>query len=298
MLVAAIVTYNRSRNLDRIIRAMRKLRSGEIQIVVSDDNSSDDTIDLCHRRRVPVLTGENKGPAGNKNRALSWFYYRSEAQRLILVEDDMKICDEGWDLQWSEAIDRFQHINWCAQNIVERKKERYVAGDGSLESPYLLRFVTGQCMGFSRRAIEEVGFIDPHFRGYGYAHIEYSKRMARRGFGVQHHDVGGRTEKLFAHIRGGMELTGLRTVSDRTSTEANRAVYDSLDGAEIFRLPWRNAEEKAQIEREMRPLRRPRPPAPPAVQVPPAAPVPVAEDAAEQPAVLATIARPAEPTST
>lgn len=265
MLVAAIVAYNRSGNLARIIHAMKKLRSGEIQIVVSDDGSTDDTIDLCHRCGIPVLTGENKGPAGNKNRALTWFYYQTRAERLILLEDDMKICSQGWDAQWCEAIDRFQHVNWCAENIIARKRDRYVAGEGTVAAPYLLRFVTGQCMGFSRHAIEQVGFIDPQFRGYGYGHIEYSKRMARKGFGVQSHEHDGRMERLFVHIRGGLELTRMRTVSDRTSTEANRLVYDNLEHAEIYRLPWRNDEEKAQIEREMIPLLQPAPAAAPAV---------------------------------
>lgn len=51
--------------------AMRKLRSRETQIVVADDGSTYETINLCHRRHVPVLTGENLGSAGDENRALA-----------------------------------------------------------------------------------------------------------------------------------------------------------------------------------------------------------------------------------
>jgi len=74
-LVSVIIpTYNRARWILEAIDSVLGQTYGNVQLVVVDDGSTDDTRDMLRRRdgRVTVIhTGHNRGPAAARNRGIS-----------------------------------------------------------------------------------------------------------------------------------------------------------------------------------------------------------------------------------
>lgn len=247
MLGIAIATYNRSANLVQLIESIRRTLGNENPVVVCNDGSKDDTIAQCQAMKVLFVGRENRGIAWNKNRGLYWLVEKTKATSFLLLEDDISVSNKDWSTDWAEAIKRWGHVTWADQNLVKHRIERFIAGEGSPASPYVLKYVTGQVMGFSREALASVGYFDTRFRGYGYEHIDLSRRIHRKGFGTTtaKNNVSSEVETGYVNISGGISITDLPTVSDRSTTEENRMIYEKIRGNAEIRMPWSNDEEQA-----------------------------------------------------
>ena len=194
----AIPTYNRCKNLDALVQSIRQYTTREYTLVITDDGSTDHTADVCSKHKCNYIRSVNRGIAWNKNRGLYFLLSNTLAHTVISLEDDVIVKREAWQDHWVEMCNQYGHCTWADRNVVASKADRLILGSGTAIDPYLLKFVSGQVMSFSRTAIESAGYFDPKFRGYGYEHIDLSRRLHRLGFGFKDiKDESGRTECRF-----------------------------------------------------------------------------------------------------
>ena len=233
-IVIAVTTFNRADVLDAQLEAITRLTVSPVEILVSDDGSTDHTADVIRKWGVHRLGGPNMGIAYNKNRAI--FYGREVVgcSHLLLLDDDIMPVEEGWELAWVDAIDRHGHVNFGAPDY-----DRFIVwGDKTPERPGLNSHVVGQCLGVSRDALVRVGYMDTRFGRYGYEHIDYSRRMARLGYG----GLIVEQQLLLLVIDGGLERRHTESSGTPQDIKANAEVYERVQRETIYRAPGHTPE--------------------------------------------------------
>lgn len=176
----ALITYSRRERALSTLAALLQHTTHTASWCVADDGSRDGTADAIRHKHpsIPVLSGPNRGVAWNKNRAL-WHLRHCEV--VLLIEDDASPTEDGWEQAWIEGTQLHGHLNfnggWFQDGIV--------SGSGTVVDPYLSQGTSAQVVGYSREALEHVGYLDTRFRSYGMGHVEHSFRMIRAGYGGQ-----------------------------------------------------------------------------------------------------------------
>lgn len=250
MLGIGVITYRRPAALAVLLDALRRATHGEYALVVADDGSGDETLDVCRQAGAPYVTGVNRGVAWNKNRALHWLLGRG-CTRFILLEDDTGITEDGWNRSWIEAIDLWHHINWMGASHIRFVTEgMFLGGGGTPDDPYVCEYLHGLCMAFSLRSLAEVGFYDTRFHGYGFEHLDLTLRNRRAGFGVREIEQPEGRISSFVMIPGGLTILDMQSGADPIAVERNRAVFHTLREAPIYRLPWQGDTERRLLESE------------------------------------------------
>ncbi|WP_297192886.1 glycosyltransferase family 2 protein [uncultured Campylobacter sp.] len=91
-----ISTYNRSTLLQKAILSVLKQDFKDLEIIISDDNSSDDTKNVVNKlmaedERIKFVTNTKykKGPNGNKNNALD----NASGEFVMFLDDDDELLD-------------------------------------------------------------------------------------------------------------------------------------------------------------------------------------------------------------
>ncbi|HCY27849.1 MAG TPA: glycosyltransferase family 2 protein, partial [Alteromonas macleodii] len=217
-----VITYNRKDHLAKTVEAIKAFTTGDYQIVVADDGSKDDTVEWCEKNNVPHTNCQNKGVVRNKNRAL---YYLNEVKKvdvLILLEDDCRPNKESWQKEWVIAALLWGHINYAHKRII-KKEDAVLSGTGSSTLPYLCKLVTGQCTACSKDAMDNIGYLDPRFSGYGAGHVEWTERFIRQGY-------NGSTEKhwVYPAINTGLNSDDAPTFKNPEQLEKNRALKKKI----------------------------------------------------------------------
>ena len=82
-----IITYNRRNGVLDCIDAAKRYTRRPLHLVVTDDGSSDDTVEHA-RAAATVVTGANRGVFWNKNRARLYLRSWLQCNVCILLEDD------------------------------------------------------------------------------------------------------------------------------------------------------------------------------------------------------------------
>lgn len=240
-----VITYNRKDHLAKTVEAIKAFTTGDYQLVVADDGSKDDTLEWCEKNNVPHTNCQNKGVVRNKNRAL---YYLNEVKKvdvLILLEDDCRPNEESWQKEWVIAALLWGHINYAHKRII-KKEDAVVSGTGSSTLPYLCRLVTGQCTACSKEAMENIGYLDPRFSGYGAGHVEWTERFIRQGY-------NGSTEKhwVYPAINTGLNSDDAPTFKNPEQLEKNRALKKKISKDAHKREAWLDTEEKTEFLKEI-----------------------------------------------
>ena len=240
-----VITYNRKDHLAKTVEAIKAFTTGDYQLVVADDGSKDDTLEWCEQNNVPHTNCPNKGVVRNKNRAL---YYLNEVKKvdvLILLEDDCRPNKENWQKEWVIAALLWGHINYAHKRII-KKEDAVVSGTGSSTLPYLCRLVTGQCTACSKDAMDNIGYLDPRFSGYGAGHVEWTERFIRQGY-------NGSTEKhwVYPAINTGLNSDDAPTFKNPEQLEKNRALKKKISKDAHKREPWVNTEEENEFLKEI-----------------------------------------------
>lgn len=251
MLGIGVITYRRPAALAELLESVGRLTAGEHRLVVADDGSGDETASVCDRAGVARVAGVNRGVAWNKNRALLWLLAQG-CDRFVLLEDDAVVVETAWDRHWIEAIDRWHHINWLAATHIPMVTEgMFLGGGGTAQDPYVCEYLHGLCMAFSLRSLAEVGFYDSRFRGYGFEHLDLTIRNRRAGFGVREIQRDTGPMSSFVMMPGGLALRYMDSNADMGAVERNRAIFQDLKEAPIYRSPWQDDEERASFEEEL-----------------------------------------------
>ena len=240
-----VITYNRKDHLAKTVEAIKAFTTGDYQLVVADDGSKDETVEWCEQNNVPHTSCPNKGVVRNKNRAL---YYLNEIKKvdvLILLEDDCRPNEESWQKEWVIAALLWGHINYAHKRII-KKEDAVVSGTGSSTLPYLCKLVTGQCTACSKDAMENIGYLDPRFSGYGAGHVEWTERFIRQGY-------NGSTEKhwVYPAINTGLNSDDAPTFKNPEQLEKNRALKKKISKDSHKREVWVDTRDKSEFLKEV-----------------------------------------------
>ncbi|WP_027486368.1 glycosyltransferase family 2 protein [Allorhizobium undicola] len=236
-----------------LLASLRTFTDTNFHLVVCEDGGADETVRICDGLGIPVVTGKNRGISWNKNRGLYWLVNHTDATHILIIEDDMIAFEKGWQKSWMAAIDKWGHVNWANDHHLKPYLEsRNVTGKGSIEDPYFANVLTGCLMGFSREAIEKVGYYDPRLAGYGFEHLDLSFRLKREGYGiVSTPDGKGGNLVRYVSLEAGMNMKVLPSPSDKSRVSANKELYEKIRNEATFRLPWLNEVDEAILKTEI-----------------------------------------------
>ena len=95
-----IITCNRKDVLAETLARVRAHTTAPFTLAVADDGSTDGTTDLVRSQNVTLVTGRNMGIAWNKNRALFLLSHMLGCEAVILLEDDTRPTQSGWEAEW------------------------------------------------------------------------------------------------------------------------------------------------------------------------------------------------------
>jgi len=242
-----VVTYNRKDVLLETLARIRAHTASECALAVADDGSSDGTPEAVRAQQLTLVSGRNMGIAWNKNRALYLLAAVAQCDVVILLEDDSFPIADGWEQEWVEASQRWGHVNLAGEWF----SEGFLRGSGTVDDPTISKNVTAQCSGFSRTALLYGGYLDPRFRGYGFEHIEHSRRLVRLGYGGSHEEVDGEVVPIFKLLKGSIRVTSPGSFSNADDRTRNQLLCHQLLFDESYRMPWRDDTELAQFRAEM-----------------------------------------------
>ena len=237
----ALTTFNRRDALLDLVARLERFTSVDYALVIGDDGSTDGTADMLADTRIPAVFGRNKGIAWNKNRGLYHLMNFTAADVLLLMDDDVLPQAYGWEQEWIAAALAFGHVNYVPAHL----REHVLTGACRAADPGITHVVGGQCLGFTRGALQHVGYFDPRFGRYGHEHSDVTFRCLRAGFGGISRSAG--TQAYFYVIDGGLALRDVPSNVDFDSLERNARLLAEAGRDPIFRLPWRSDGEMAEF---------------------------------------------------
>ncbi len=176
MLVSIIViTYNSSRYVLETLESAYRQTYANIELIVSDDCSTDNTFTLCQEwveahkdrfvRTLCTQTPHNGGICWNYNHALQhaqgeWIKY--------IAGDDILLdnCIEGYLKHLTSHCMLYACAKWHAENC-DRERTlhpvRLIAGDARTQTRFALRYIQtaeGSTLFFNRKKLTELGGFD------------------------------------------------------------------------------------------------------------------------------------------
>jgi len=180
-----IAHYNRLDKLGEIVEAVKRTAPGGTKIVIADDGS--DTLDglsvsqIAKEHDVILVQGPNKGVSANKNRVL---WALQDCHLLLILEDDLRPIERGFFEAYEAAAVLSGIHHFCRVQDKEEEEtipafSAYMA-EGGL-TPIYGPSPRGDLTFLTSQVIQTVGGFNPLFRGAGYAHGEWSHRVARAG---------------------------------------------------------------------------------------------------------------------
>ena len=184
----SIVTYNRSNRLEEMLEGVTRTVPTGTDIFVVDDGSTDDQswimIELIKRRfpHVHYYRGPNLGVGANKTRAL---YFMKNHHFSVLLEDDLVPQEKNW-FETYEAAATLTDIHHFSRVQDKQVPENCPEFSDYMKSamnvtPIYGSSPRGDLTFITRKVITTVGGMNPAFNGVGYAHGEWSGRVAKAG---------------------------------------------------------------------------------------------------------------------
>lgn len=241
-LCIGICTFNRIESLKKLVAQVKTFTAASYELVVGDGDSSDGTVTWCIENGIRVLTGPNRGIAAGKNQMLYWFLHKTDCDQIIILEDDCRVWERGWEQEWMLACKAWDHVNWplCPTNS-------YEYGDNTAGSPIRTNWFGGHCTITSRSALEKVGYLDPRFVGYGGEHAEWTWRFYRllKDKWGEPCERNGTVPCLSNHV--GVEFADSKMESG--IYRKNLALMHRLleEDKTIYREPWLDEAEKSEF---------------------------------------------------
>jgi glycosyltransferase involved in cell wall biosynthesis len=248
LLGIVVTTYSRLPWLRMCVEGIASMTLAPHRLVVADDGSADGTVEWCHREGVQVITGRNRGVAHNKNRGLLALEALG-CDPIFVIEDDLRPGVPGWEREWIAATARWHHVAFANKGIARTA----LGGQGTAADPWVSSRTTAQLLTISATALALVGYFDPRFEGWGHEHADWTIRIKRAGYGYR--DVtlpDGRPFPAQFFLNHGLISEPAPSWRDEAQSERNRAVGTSIQREPVFRAPWRNPEERAEILGEVR----------------------------------------------
>ena len=240
----AVVTFNRLSRFKSTLEAVARHTITPYQGIVADDGSSDGTHDWLIDNRIPFVSGTNKGVAWNKNRGLYYLGVVLACDWVIILEDDCSPKVDGWELPIIAATERHGHIG-CIDREADMRDLRHVP-PATPSHPYACSEMSAQCNGYSREALNVVGFMDSRFGRYGHEHVEHTARLIRAGYGGE---VNSHGQQWYV-IDAGITMHPEPSWGSRGAIVENAAIAASIAGEPVHRWPWTDDEGMREFRRE------------------------------------------------
>ena len=180
-----VCTYNRPAFADKCLRAIRDHVAPLVCAVAVYNDGSDPKYHAEYRRAYKRLEGatiieapDNRGVASAKNTLLRWMLDTTEADWLILCEDDIFV-------QAPEAVTEYVQV---AEETGLHHLSFAHHGPGNQAGPvsvrgkvgYYVHSIGAWCL-YSRECLETVGLFDENFHN-AWEHVELEVRLAQAGF--------------------------------------------------------------------------------------------------------------------
>jgi GT2 family glycosyltransferase len=242
-----VITCNRKDVLNETLTRLRAHTRTPCIVAVADDGSHDGTAEMVRSQQITLVTGRNMGIAWNKNRALYLLSVLAGCDIVLLLEDDTFPTVDGWQQEWVAATESWGHANFAGEWF----RASYLKGSGTLADPIVSKDVTAQCSGFSRDALQYGGYFDSRFRGYGFEHLEHSRRLVRVGYGGSFEDIEGEVMPIYKLLNRGITVTNPASFSNRADRDRNELLCQELLFDQTYRMPWRDDAELNQFRAEM-----------------------------------------------
>lgn len=258
-----VITYNRLADLQTTVKAIvdhtwtsaSHERLASVTLFVADDGSNDGTPQWCQAQNIACSSGQNRGVVRNKNRALYYLHHLQQCDVTLLIEDDCRPNSDTWLYDWVIASFLWGHVNFAHQRII-KKEGAVVSGNGQAYDPFACRLVTGQCTGCYCDELKKIGYLNPHFEGYGAGHVEWTERFVNQSqiiFDGMTQDKNGMTKKLtlFAAIDHGLLSQDAPTFKDANQLKRNQALKKQLGHQHGFCWPWKDDAEMLELLAEL-----------------------------------------------
>lgn len=152
------------------------------RIVVCDDGSDDGTVDILSEvKDIIYVRGPNLGVGANKNRAI---FTLQDCDLIAMLEDDLFPTERGWFEIYEEVclttdIHHFCRVQDKEVDEVVPEFTRWLQDHGY--TPLYGPSPRGDLTFISSLVLEKVGAFHPGFRGVGYAHGDWSRRVYDAG---------------------------------------------------------------------------------------------------------------------
>jgi glycosyltransferase involved in cell wall biosynthesis len=176
----AVVHYNRTKYLREVLEAVKATAPRSARLVICDDGSKESVEEHIPHGFV-YIRGKNLGVAANKNRAL---WALQDCHTMAILEDDLKPTKKGWFETYEKAAGLSGIHHFCrvqdkeiGDNLPEFSS--FMAERGC--TPVFGSSPRGDFTFLTSEVLERVGAFNSKFRGAGYAHGEWSRRVAKAG---------------------------------------------------------------------------------------------------------------------
>ncbi|MBS1075352.1 glycosyltransferase family 2 protein [Gluconobacter sp. Dm-73] len=244
-----IITYNRKDILLETIQNIFRFTKVPFDFVVADDGSSDGTQKTLKEMRITCVTGDNRGIAWNRNRAIWYLKNERKCDNIIIFEDDCKPVEFGWEQQWIDALESFGHINYMPEITIEIDND-ISSGSGTAVDPYIAPMHQALCVGYHAKALDYVGFLDVRFKKYGEEHVEHTHRFLRAGYGGLPQYLTPERGQVY-YLRGGLSVMPSESHGDHEIASYNQRVHEEIKKDPIYRSPWRTDEQMFLFREEI-----------------------------------------------
>lgn len=178
----AVVTFNRANRLEKLLKQVCKTAPKDCRIVLCDDGSTDETPDIAKNSNgILYVRGPNLGVGANKNRAL---WALQDCHFLAIIEDDLFPMEGGWFDIYEQVCQTVGIHHFC--RVQDKEVPEVIPEFSTWLKEYGLTPVygsspRGDLTFISNQVLRKVGAFNPEFKGAGYAHGEWSARVAKAG---------------------------------------------------------------------------------------------------------------------
>lgn len=186
MKVSVIIpTYNGAKRVEKCLSALYKQEyPGVLQIIVVDDGSSDNTLDILNKYPdIKVISQENQGPAAARNNGAS----QSEGEIILFTDDDC-IPEPNWISEMLKAFENpeIMGVKGAYKTIQQSPVARFVQYEYEEKYRYMdkykyIDFIDTYSAAYRKNVFQEFGGFNTDFPVACAEDVELSFRIANAG---------------------------------------------------------------------------------------------------------------------